>query len=78
MREVDVDVMANMSDEAICNRESAVLKARDRANSFCSLLTAYRLVDVIAMLEEVEDSIRPPFQLKMDVDFSKYAVSVLK
>lgn len=76
MREVDVDAMAGMSTKAISNRESTMLRTREKASVFCSLLTAYRLLDVIAMLEENENSVRPPSQSKMTVDFSKHAVGV--
>lgn len=75
MREVNVDVMVGMSTNAIAVRETAMLKTRERASGFCSLLSAYKLLDVIAMMEGNEDSVRPPSQSKMVVDFSKHTVS---
>lgn len=77
MREVDVDMMAGMTTNAISVRESNMLKTREKASVFCSLLSAYKLLDVIAMLEDAGNSVRPPSQTKMRVDFSKYSVGVL-
>jgi hypothetical protein len=77
MREADVDVMAGLTTQAISLRESSILKKKERASDFCSLITAYRLLDVISMLEETEDSVRPPVQVRSRFDFSKTPVRLV-
>ena len=56
VHEVDTDVMAGMMNHTISSRESTLLKKRERAIDFCSLLTAYRLLDIISMLDQTETS----------------------
>ena len=77
MREVDTDVMAGMTPNAISLRESSLLKKRERASDFCSLLTAYRLLDIISLLEATESSVRPPVQLRSKVDIPKNTVRLI-
>jgi hypothetical protein len=76
MREADVDTMAGLTTQAISLRESSILKKRGRQSDFCSLITAYRLLDIISMLEKTGDSVRSPLQLKSRFDCSKSPVCV--
>ena len=57
MHEVDTDVIAGMTNNTISSQEPTLLKKRERASDFCSLLTAYGLLDIISMLDQTETSI---------------------
>ena len=52
--------MSDMSSAAISNRESSLLKSREKANEFCSLLCAYRLLDVFINMEMVKEGVKLP------------------
>jgi hypothetical protein len=77
MCEVDMDVMAGMKSNAISLRESSLLKKKKRASDFCSLLSAYRLLDIISMLDETYHSVQPPLQLRSKIDFPKNTVCLI-
>jgi hypothetical protein len=74
MREVDVDVMAGMKSNAISLQESSLLKKRERVSDFCSLISAYRLLDIISMLDKTNNLVEPPLQLRSKIDFPKNTV----
>jgi hypothetical protein len=69
--------MPEMSNAAVSNRESSMLRSKERANDFCSLLCAFRLLDVMGNLETPSDQIRPPVHKKMELNLSKNEVRVL-
>ena len=66
--------MRGMSAHAISVRESSMLRSREKSNEFCSLLCAYRLLDVITSLVIVEGSTVPPLHKKMNINLSKNEV----
>ena len=75
LRDVNIDPMSEMSSIAISNWESSMLKSREKANEFCSLLCTYRLLDVILNLEIVKEaSSSPPVHQQMGINVSKNKV----
>lgn len=77
MREVNADTMTGLTTNAISLRESSILKTRERASDFCSFITAYRMLDVISMLEQSEDSLQPPLQLRGKVQIPTNTVRLI-
>ena len=77
MREVDVDVMEGLTSNAILSRECSILRPIERASNFCSLITAYRLLDIISMLEQGQNSVRPPLQHRQKFDIPKNTVRLI-
>jgi len=68
--------MEGFSDVEIAQQEAKLLKSKERASLLCSLLSAYRLLDVVALLEADSASILPvPVHHKIAMDFTKHAVS---
>jgi hypothetical protein len=63
-----------ISNDAITNRESSLLRSKEKANNLCSLLCAFRLLDVIVKLDLPSDQIQPPVHKKMGLNFSKNEV----
>lgn len=75
LRENNADTMSQMSTAAISERESSMLKSRQRANEFCSFLCAYRLLDIIVHgIATV--STRPPLHKKMGMNILKNEVRI--
>ena len=75
LRDVNADPMSEMSSIAISNQESSMLKSREKANEFCSLLCAYRLLDVILNLEIVKEASSSPLvHQQMGINVSKNEV----
>lgn len=60
LRDVNADPMSDMSAVAISKRESSMLKSREKSSDFCSLLCAYRLLDVIISLERTTEKLHAP------------------
>ena len=70
--------MADMSSTAISKREGSMLRSKEKANEFCSLLCGYRLLDVIVGLVAYSDkSTQPPVHNKMGINISKNDVRIL-
>lgn len=74
MRDISSDPMSEMSAIAISSRESSMLRSKEKANEFSSLLCAYRLLDVIASLAIEDDSTPPPAHKKMRMNLSNNKV----
>jgi hypothetical protein len=74
MREIDIDSMANLTNVAIVSRESSMLKNKERASDFCSVITAYRLMDIIFKLDQTDDSVLPPVHVRSRIGFTKTPV----
>jgi hypothetical protein len=69
--------MSNMSVAAISNRESSMLRSREKANEFSSVLCAYRLLDVILSIENANDVLSsPPVHKQMGINISKNEVRI--
>lgn len=66
--------MLGMTDVAISKREASILRSRGKANELCSLLCAYRLLDIVASQELTEGCDITPLHLKMGVNVSKNEV----
>jgi hypothetical protein len=66
--------MAGLSPATIAKREASTIRPKERSADFCSLLTAYRLLDVVSVLERTTNSLAPPVHKKMQADFEKYKV----
>lgn len=62
--------MSDMTTIAISNRESSMLRSKGKANEFCSFLSAYRLLDVIAHVIDLELP-HPPVHKKMGINLAK-------
>lgn len=50
------------------------MKSRGKANELCSLLCAYRLLEIITGKKMLEESNFPPMHKKMGINFSKNEV----
>lgn len=74
LRDVSVDTVAGLSTVAISKRERTMIRSKDRSFEFSSLLTAYKLLDVITNLEDSKGLILPPTHNKMKGNFSRYKV----
>jgi hypothetical protein len=70
--------MTETSNVALSNRESSILKSKEKANEFCSLLCALRLLDVIGSLVIPGDQTQHPVHKKMGISFSKNEVRVFQ
>jgi hypothetical protein len=57
--------------------ESKDLKSSGHASDVCSLLTAYRLLDVIYALENPDSAIKAPDHQRLKMDFAAFNVSSL-
>lgn len=76
-RDVNADPMSNMSVVMISNRESGILKSREKGNDFIGILCAYRLLDVIVELGthwQKKESKLPPIHLQMEISSFKNEV----
>jgi len=76
LREFDSDSMTGLSADMIAKQENRISKGI-HSNDLCSLLAAYRLLDVIELLEitpETTNTVKPPLHHKMSVDFKKHEV----
>ena len=77
LRDISLDtnqMMTGWSADAIAKRESTVIRSRDRSIELGSLLTIFKLFDIITTLESSGDSSNPPLHKKMQADFSKFKV----
>lgn len=76
LRDANADFMAGMSAVAISKRETSMLKSRGKANELCSLLCAYRLLDVFFGLEKETMALSndTPLHGKMGINISKTEV----
>lgn len=55
-------------------QEAKLVKSKERALLLCSLLSAYHLLDVVALLEPGNASLQVPVHHKTAIDFTKHAV----
>lgn len=70
LRDVNSDPMSDMSAVAISKRETSMLRSRERSNDFCSMLCAYRLLDVISYVSvPVGEADTPPLHNQMGINF---------
>lgn len=77
LRDKDADSMSNMSNVAVSNREISILKSREKANEFCSLICAHRLLDAIICSAGVEDgSCVPPRHNQMGTNIASNDVRI--
>ena len=60
--------MNEMSVITISNRETSMLRSKEKASKLCSLLCAYRLLDVIVSLSDENESTPPPVHKRMGVN----------
>jgi hypothetical protein len=75
LREENADPMSQMTTAAISKRENSILRSREKANDLCSLLCAYRLLDVMLSMEFTEEeSTSPVLHNQMGVDLPKNEV----
>jgi hypothetical protein len=74
LRESQADGMDGLSNAQIVQQEAKLLKSKERTSLFCSLLSAYRLLDVVALLEPGGASLQVPVHHKIAMDFTKHAV----
>jgi hypothetical protein len=68
--------MSDMTALAVSKRETSMLKSREKANDFCGLLCAFRLLDVSIGMEIIKDkSHLPPKHNQMGIDLPSNEVS---
>jgi hypothetical protein len=73
LHDANADFMAGISAVAILKRETSMLKLLGKVNELCSLLCAYRLLDVFFGLEKdtADLSNNAPLHRKMGNNISK-------
>jgi len=75
LRDSQADAMDGLSNAQIVQREAKSLKSKEKASLLCSLLSAYRLLDVVALLEPQSASpLQVPVHHKILMDFAQHAV----
>jgi len=75
MRDVVCDRYTNNTDAEIMSAEmKAHHRSPDRASDICSLLTAYRLMDIMYKLDHPGDATSGPTHEHLQVDFSTIKV----
>lgn len=66
--------MAGMSPSQIAEREASMIRSKERSKEICSLLTAFKLFDTIASVENMVSPLVPPIHPKIPGDFQKNIV----
>ena len=75
LRDHSCDRYIDKTKVQIVTAESKDLKSPNHASEVCSVLAAYRLVDVIHALEKPDDWVKAPHHERLEVDMSGYKVS---
>jgi len=73
MRDIACDRFMNSSFDEIVSAETIDLRSTGHASDICSLLTAYRVLDVIYALEH-PDALKAPVHQRLRVNFSSFKV----
>jgi len=76
LRERSSDHFLEHSTAEIVSAESRSLKSSGRASEVCSLLTAYRLIDVMYALEHPDDAIKAPQYQRLSTNFAAFKVAI--
>jgi len=76
MRDIACDRYKNSTFDEIVSAESIDLKSTGHASDVCSLLTAYKLLDILYALEH-PDALKAPVHQRLRVDFSSLKVLFL-
>jgi len=71
------DRYSHKTTAQIVSAESKDLKSSGHASDVCSLLTAYRLLDIIYALEHPDNAIKAPHHRRLKMDFGSFNVSAL-
>jgi hypothetical protein len=77
MRDIACDRFLDSSFDHIVSTESIDLRSTGHASEVCSLLTAYRVLDIIYALEH-PDALKAPVHQRLHVDFSSFKVWILR
>lgn len=76
LRDVSCDRYINKTTRQIVTAETGdLMKSPNHASAVCSVLTAYRLLDIIYALDNPDDRMQAPHHEPLEVDFSSYKVS---
>jgi zona occludens toxin (predicted ATPase) len=76
LRDRSCDRFSDTSPAEIPAAETRSLKSSARTSEICSVLTAYRLLDVMYSLEHPDDPITAPQHQRLPVNFSSYRVTI--
>lgn len=78
LRDISDDRYSQMTTAQIVAAERKDMKSTDHASAVCSVVTAYRLLDVIYALEKPDGLVKvPPQHEPLEVNFSSYKVSLI-
>ena len=75
LRDSACDRYVDKTVEEIASVESREFRSVNHASQVCSLLTAYRLIDVIYGMEHPEDALCAPSHQRLQVDFKNFKVA---
>lgn len=77
LRDINMDTMTGWTTDAIAKRETTLIKPRDRSIALGSLLSSYKLLDVIVGMEDSVALANPPLHKRMEGNFEKYKVRLV-
>jgi hypothetical protein len=76
LRDRSSDRFSDHSPAQIVSAETKSLKSSGHASEVCSVLTAYRLLDVMYALEHPDDAIKAPEHHRLRVNFASFKVTI--
>ena len=76
LRDTSCDCFSNTSPTKIASAEKLTMKSGSRTSEICSVLTAYRLLDIMYALEHLDDAIKAPQHQHLPVNFSSFKVTI--
>ena len=76
LRDRSSDRFSEYSPTEIASAETKSLKSTGHASEVCSVLTAYRLLDVMYALEHPDDAIKAPEHHRLRVNFASFKVII--
>lgn len=75
LRDRSSDIFSDHSPSQIVSAETKSLKSAGRASEICSVLTAYRLLDIMYALEHPDDAMKAPQHQRLRVNFASFRVA---
>jgi hypothetical protein len=76
LRDTSNDRFKDYSPAEIVSAESKNLKSAGRASEVCSVLTAYRLLDVMYALEHPDNGVKAPQHQRLQANFASFKVTM--
>jgi hypothetical protein len=76
LRDRSCDRFSDTSPTQIASAEKLSMKSGSRTSEICSVLTAYRLLDIMYALEHPDNAIKAPQHQRLQVNFSSFKVTI--